>query len=98
MTYVNTDSPTSESRLPTASTRDRLALTDARSSDADWPALQRLSADDVAMATSALSAAYGEVTVVRRGASRALNMEVVTSTLPNITCGRLRISSSTVRT
>jgi AraC-like DNA-binding protein len=56
-----------------------------------------MSASDVETVTSALSEVYGEVTVVRRRSSRLVRMEVVTSTLPNITCGRLRISGSTVR-
>jgi AraC-like DNA-binding protein len=97
MMHVSIDRPASEGRLPMAAARGCLALTDARSSDPNWPALQRLSADDVETAASALSQAYGEVTVVHRGASRGLHMEVITSTLPNITCGRLRISGSTVR-
>jgi AraC-like DNA-binding protein len=96
--HVSTDRPASDSRLPTAAARGCLALTDERTSDTGWPAIQRMSASDVETAASALSKAYGEVTVVRRRASGRLRMEVVTSTLPNITCGRLRISSSTVRT
>jgi AraC-like DNA-binding protein len=80
-----------------AAARGCLALTDARPSDTGWPAVQRMSANDVETAASALSEAYGEVTVVRHRASRGLRMEVITSKLPNITCGRLRISGSTVR-
>src|SRR5258707_13101316 len=97
MMHVSADCPASDSRLPMAAARGCLALTDARSSDTGWPALQRLSASDVETAASALSEVYGEVTVVRRRSSRLLRMEVVTSTWPNITCGRLRISGSTVR-
>ena len=96
--HVSTDRPASDGRLPTAAARGCLALTDARSSDTGWPAVQRISASDVETATSALSEVYSEVTVVRRRSNQCLRMEVVTSTLPNITCGRLRISSSTVRT
>jgi AraC-like DNA-binding protein len=95
--HVSTDRPASDGRLPMAAARSCLALTDARSSDTGWPALQRLSASDAETAASALSEAYGEVTVVRRRSSQCLRMEVVTCQLPNITCGRLRISSSTVR-
>ena len=96
--HVSTDRPASDGRLPIAAACGCLALTDARSSDAGWPAVQRISASDVETATSALSEVYSEVTVVRRRSSGCLRMEVVTCTLPNITCGRLRISSSTVRT
>jgi AraC-like DNA-binding protein len=96
--HVSTDRRLSEDRLPKAAARGCLALTDARSSDTGLPAVQRMSASDVDTVTSALSEVYSEVTVVRRRSSRYMRMEVVTSTLPNITCGRLRISSSTVRT
>jgi AraC-like DNA-binding protein len=98
MMHVSTDCPISEGPLPTAATQGCLALTDARSSDTGWPSVQHMSASDVETVTSALSEVYSEVTVVRRRSSRYMRMEVVTSTLPNITCGRLRISSSTVRT
>jgi AraC-like DNA-binding protein len=98
MMQVSTDRPASDGRLPIAAARGCLALTDARSSDTGRLAVQRLSARDVETVTSALSEVYSEVTVVRRRSSRSLRMEVVTCTLPNITCGRLRISSSTVRT
>jgi AraC-like DNA-binding protein len=96
--HVSIDRPTSDGRLPMSAARGRLALTDARSPDTGWPALQRMSANDVETAAGALSEAYGDVTVVHRRASGGMRMEVVTCTLPNITCGRLRISSSTVRT
>lgn len=95
--HASTDRRATDNRLSTEAARDGLALADARSSDTGWPALQRLSASDVETASSALSEAYSEVTVVRHRASRRLHMEVVTCKLPNITCGRLRISSSTVR-
>jgi AraC-like DNA-binding protein len=98
MMHVSTDRRLSEERVPTAAARGDVALADARSSDTGWPALQRVSASDVDTAVSALSEAYGEVTVVRRRSSRYMRMQVVTSKLPNITFGRLRISSSTVRT
>jgi AraC-like DNA-binding protein len=98
MMHVRTDRPASDGQLPKVVAQGEMTWADVPSSDADWPALQRLSADDVETAASALSEAYGEVTVVRRRASRDLHMEVITSTLPNITCGRLRISGSTVRT
>jgi AraC-like DNA-binding protein len=98
MMHVSTDRPASDNRLPTTAARGGLALADARWSDTGWPALQRVSASDVETAVSALSEAYGEVTVVRRRSSRGLRMEVITSKLPNITCGRLRITGSTVRT
>ena len=96
--HVSTDRPASDNRLPTAAARGDVALADARLSDTGWPALQRVSASDVETAACALSEAYGEVTVVRHRASRGLRMEVITSKLPNITCGRLSISGSTVRT
>jgi AraC-like DNA-binding protein len=96
--HVSTDRPTSDRRLPMAAARGCFALTDARSSDTGWPAVQRMSATDVDTVTSALSEVYSEVTVVRRRSSRYLRMEVVTCALPNVTCGRLCISSSTVRT
>src|ERR1700687_1739886 len=98
MMQVSIDRPASDNRLPTTAARGGLALADARWSDTGWPALQRVSASDVETAVSALSAAYGEVTVVRRRSSRGLRVEVITSKLPNITCGRLRITGSTVRT
>src|ERR1700736_1709697 len=97
MMHISTDLPASENRLPAAAARGGPALAHTRSSDRGWPALQRLSACDVETASRALSAAYSEVTVVRHHPSRRLRMEVVTCKLPNITCGRLRISSSTVR-
>jgi AraC-like DNA-binding protein len=96
--HVSTDRPTSDNRRPAAAARGCVGLTDARSSDTGWPAVQRMSANDVETVTSALSEVYTEVTVVRHRASLSLRMDVVTCTLPNITCGRLRISSSTVRT
>jgi AraC-like DNA-binding protein len=96
--HASTARPASDSRLPMAAARGCLALTDAQSSDTGWPAVQRISASDVETVTSALSEVYSEVTVVCRRSSGCLRMEVVTSTLPNIACGHLRISSSTVRT
>ena len=96
--HVSTDRPASGSRLPMSAAAGCLALTDVRSSDTGWPAVQRMSASDVETVTTALSEVYSDVSVVRHRSSRFLRMEVVTSTLPNITCGRLRISSSTVRT
>jgi AraC-like DNA-binding protein len=98
MMHVSIDRPASDGRLPMAAARGCLALADARSSDTGWPAVQRISASDVETVTKALSEVYSEVTFVRRRSSGCLRMEVVTSTLPNITCGRLRISGSTVRT
>ena len=95
--HVDTDRPASDGRLPAAA-RGHFGLTDARSSETGWPAVQRMSASGVETVASALTEVYTEVTVVRHRASRCLRMEVVTCTLPNITCGRLRISSSTVRT
>lgn len=86
----------SDNRLPTAATLGALALADPPLSDTGWPALQRLSASDAETASSALSEAYSEVTVVGPRTSRRMRMEVVTYKLPNISCGRLKISSSTV--
>jgi AraC-like DNA-binding protein len=96
--HVSTRNPTSDGQLPMTAARGCLALTDAPSSDMGWPAVQRMSASDVDTVANALTEVYSEVSVVRRRSSPYLRMEVVTSTLPNITCGRLRISSSTVRT
>jgi AraC-like DNA-binding protein len=96
--HVSTDRPRSDGRLPMAAAGGCPALTDVRSSDTGWPAVQRMSASNVETVTTALSEVYSDVSVVRHRSSRFLRMEVVTSTLPNITCGRLRISSSTVRT
>ena len=62
--HVSTDRRLSEDRLPKAAARGCLALTDARSSDTGWPAVQRMSASDVDTVTSALGEVYSEVTVV----------------------------------
>src|SRR6201997_4990781 len=97
MMQISTDRPASENQLPAAAARGCAALGHTRSSDGGWPALQRLSACDIETASRALSAAYSEVTVVGHHPGRRLRMEVVTCKLPNVTCGRLRISSSTVR-
>jgi AraC-like DNA-binding protein len=62
-----------------------------------WPALQRLSADDVDTATNALSEAYTAVTVLPDPRAKTLRMEVAMRKLPNLTLGNLKISTSMVR-
>jgi AraC-like DNA-binding protein len=69
----------------------------ATPSQLNWPALQRLSADDVDTATDALSQAYSAVTVLPDPGAKTLRMEVATCKLPNLTLGCLEISSSMVR-
>jgi AraC-like DNA-binding protein len=62
-----------------------------------WPAVQRLSADDVDTATDALSEAYSAVTVLPDPGAKNLHVEVAMCKLRNLTLGRLQISTSTVR-
>jgi hypothetical protein len=62
-----------------------------------WPALQRLSAEDVDSATDALSQAYSAVTIRPDPGAKNLHMEVSTCKLPNLSLGNLEISTSTVR-
>src|SRR6201993_393361 len=81
---------------PPAPTRDSRQPLTATPSELSWPALQRLSADDVDAATDALSQAYSPVTVVPDPAKN-LHVEVATCKLPNLSLGSLEISTSTVR-
>jgi AraC-like DNA-binding protein len=62
-----------------------------------WPAVQRLSADDVDTATDALSQAYSAVTIRRDPGAKNLRMQVAMCKLPNLSLGNLEISTSTVR-
>jgi AraC-like DNA-binding protein len=62
-----------------------------------WPALQRLSAEDVDTATDALSQAYSAVTIRPDPGAKNLHMQVSTCKLPNLSLGSLEISTSTVR-
>jgi AraC-like DNA-binding protein len=85
-----------EDRPPASSRAWGRALT-ATPPEPSWPALQRLSADDVDTATDALSRAYSAVTVLPGPAAKNLRMKVATCKLPNLTLGNLEISTSTVR-
>jgi AraC-like DNA-binding protein len=85
-----------EDRLP-APTQDRRNASTPTPPEPSWPALHRLSADDVDTATDALSQAYSAVTVLPDPAAKNLHMEMATCKLPNLTLGRLEISTSTVR-
>jgi AraC-like DNA-binding protein len=82
---------------PPAPTQDRGRALSATLPEPSWPALQRLSADDVDTATDALSKAYSAVTVLPDPGAKKLRMEVAMCKLPNLTLGNLEISSSTVR-
>jgi AraC-like DNA-binding protein len=82
---------------PPAPMRDRGRTSTATPPEASWPALQRLSADDVDTVTDALTQAYSTVTVLPDPAAKKLHMEVATCKLPNLTLGSLGISTSTVR-
>jgi len=79
-------SPTQDWGRASAATRPELS----------WPALQRLSADDVDTATDALSEAYSAVTVLPDPGAKTVHMEVAMCKLPNLTLGSLEISSSMV--
>jgi AraC-like DNA-binding protein len=62
-----------------------------------WPAVQRLSADDVDTATDALSQAYSAVTIRPDPGVKNMRMAVAMCKLPNLSLGNLEISTSTVR-
>jgi AraC-like DNA-binding protein len=81
---------------PSAPTQDWGIASTATPPELSWPALQRLSADDVDTATDALSRAYSAVTVLPDVGAKSLHMEVATCKLPNLTLGNLKISTSTV--
>jgi AraC-like DNA-binding protein len=91
------DVRTTNDRLRSPWSFGSLALADASSPDTGAPRLQRLSANDVETATSALSTAYCEVTVLPKGVDERLQLEVVTCALPNVTVGRIHVSSLSVR-
>jgi AraC-like DNA-binding protein len=82
---------------PPAPTEDWGRVSTATLPELSWPALQRLSADDVDTATDALSQAYSAVTVLPDPGAKKLHMQVATCKLPNLTLGSLEISPSTVR-
>jgi AraC-like DNA-binding protein len=82
---------------PPSPTPDRGITSTATPPELSWPALQRLSADDVGAATNALSEAYSDVTVLPDPGAKSLRMEVALCKLPNLSLGCLEISTSTVR-
>jgi AraC-like DNA-binding protein len=82
---------------PPSRTPDRGRTSTATPPELSWPALQRLSADDVGAATNALSEAYSAVTVLPDPGAKSLHMEVAMCKLPNLSLGCLTISTSTVR-
>jgi AraC-like DNA-binding protein len=82
---------------PSAPTEEWERVYNAAPPQPSWPALQRLSADDVDTATEALSKAYSAVTVLPDPGAKDLHMEVAMCKLPNLSLGGLEISSSKVR-
>src|ERR1700752_974393 len=82
---------------PPAPTEEWERVYNAAPPQLSWPALQRLTADDVDTATEALSQAYSAVTVLPDPGAKDPHMEVATCKLPNLSLGDLEISTSTVR-
>ena len=83
--------------LPSTAVYGALALADPPSAAAVSPTRRRLSASDAEAATVAMSEAYCDVTVLPRRTSNRVGLEVTTFGLQNITVGRLRVSSLSVR-